>query len=335
MKYIATIYLILNFCIHPAAQLSKREAAYIKSTAPCGGMDSVLSRKGNWKKVDDDDVFPDKTFPRSQFKLVNSRIDSIFKLFKESITDCSGFEPKWYRGIRGGSYTMDGPVPYTFTSLYFNYYCNSNTGKMSPGDETWNWYHVFVNHYNWFCTKLGDWDYKGDGKKIMIFLLPPKVGTWKGRTLYAPLIPKPNTRAVVLSHNKKLPWHSLSRKEYLLGLKYHLREVQLKYSYPNAQKEMDEIDAYIANSTEESLKQPAVVPARNGLRFNGKWEDEEQGGSRVVVFSSTYWNDNLPRYAAQFMILFWYWDDDPVSLSIKKQYEENFPLEKLKALVDK
>lgn len=335
MKYIATIFLILHFCIHGAAQLSKQEAGYIRSADPCGGIDSVLSRKGSWKKREDDLVFPDKTFPGSQFKLVYNRVDSIFRLFKETITDLRGFEPEWYRRIRGNSYTTDGPLPYTFNSLYLNYYCNNNFRKIILGDETGNWYHVFVNHYNWFCTMLGEWDYKGNGKKTTIFLLPPKVGTWKGRTLYAPLTPKANTRAIVLAHEKKLPWHSLSRKEYLLGLKYYLQQTLIKYSNPNARKEMDEIDAYITGSTEASLQQPAVVPARNGLRFNGKWEDEEQGGSRVVTFSSTYWNKNLPRYAAQFMILFWYWDDDPVSLSIRKQFEENFPLEKLKALVDK
>jgi hypothetical protein len=285
--------------------------------------------------VEDDLVFADKTFPRNQWKLVNTRIDSICKLFKETIADLSGFEPQWQRSMRGGPYNENGPVPYSFNSFYFDYGCNANYKKIMLEDETWNWYHVFVNHYNWFCHKLGDWDYKGDGKKIMIFLLPPKAGTWKGRTLYAPLIPRANARAVVLAHNGKLPWRSLSRKEYLLGLKYYLRETQVKYSNPGAQKEMDAIDAYIAHSDSASLKLPAVVPAKNGLAFNGKWEDEENGGSRVVVFSTGYWNDNLPRYAAQFMIIFWYSDEDPISLSIRKQFEENFPLEKLKALVDK
>lgn len=333
MKYLLTLIILYNNCL---AQLSKREAAFIESSGICGGVDSVLGKKGRWIKVEDAEVFADKTFPRSQFKLVHARQDSMLKLFKEAVTDLSGVEAKWYRGMRGESYSANGPLPYTLQSIYFTYYCNTNIKKIILEDETWNWYHIFVNHYNWFCTKLGDWDYKGDGKEIMIFKLPPKVGTWKGRTLYAPSIPKQNsTRAVVLAHNGKLPWRSLSRKEYLLGLKYYLRQTQIKYSNPGAQKEMDAIDAYIANSSEESLKEPAVVPYRNGLSFNGKWEDEEHGGSRVVVFSTAYWNKDLPRHAAQFMILFWYWADDPISLSVKKQFEENFPLEKLKAMIDK
>jgi hypothetical protein len=334
VKYLLTIILFV-FCAQSMAQPNRREAYFIKSAEPCGGVDSILARKGKWTKVDDAEVFADKTLPRSEWKYVRARQDSMSKIFKEAISDLSGFEARWYRGARGGSYTVNGPVPYTFQSLYLSYYCNSNYKKMVLGDETANWHHVFVNHYNWFCKRLGDWDYKGDGKKIMIFLLPPKVGTWKGRTLYAPLIHSPHARAVVIGHNNKLPWRSLTRKEYLLGLKSYLQEMKLKYGDGGKTEEMNKIDQYIAGNNEELLNAPAVVPARNGLSFKGKWEDEENGGSRVIVFSSAYWNKDLPRYAPQFMILYWHWDDDPISLTTRDQLEENFPLEKLKAMIDK
>jgi hypothetical protein len=335
VKKILALIAVLNFYFISMAQLSKRQAAFIKNTAVCGGMDSILARKGKWTKVEDADVFADKTLPRAEWKLVRARQDSICKFFKEAITDLSGFEAEWYRGARGGSYTANGPVPYSFQSLYKTYYCNNNLNKIILGDETANWHHVFVNHYNWFAKKIGDWDYKGDGKKIMIFLLPPKVGTWKGRTLYAPLIHSPNARAVVIGHNNKLPWRSLTRKEYLVGLKSWLQEMKDKWGDGGKTKEMNFIDDYIASNDTATLNKPAVVFPRGGLGFNGKWEDEENGGSRVIVFSAAYWNKDLPRYVPQFMILYWHWDDDPVSLSSKNQFEENFPLEKLKSLIDK
>src|SRR5688500_8521831 len=97
-------------------------AAYHKHVAICGGIDSILARKGKWPKAEDGYTFPDKTFAKSQYKLVTSRIDSIFSVYKQAITDLSGMEPRWTRGMRGDSYTKGGPVPYSFSALYLEYY---------------------------------------------------------------------------------------------------------------------------------------------------------------------------------------------------------------------
>lgn len=309
-------------------------AAYHKTVAVCGGIDSILAKKGKWKRVEDAYAFADKTLAKNQYKLVSSRIDSIFSVYKESITDFSGFEPRWYRGMRGDSYVTGGPVPYTFSALHFEYYCNTNLNKIILGDETYSWHYVFVNHYNWFCKHVGDWDYKGDGKKIMIFLVPPKIGTWKGRTMYAPISHK-NSRAIVIGHNGKLPWRSLTRKEYLLGLISNNKEVYQKYHTPSIPGENAKIEAYLSTAGEETLNEPAVVNPLNAISFKGQWADEENGGSRVVVFSTSYWNKDLPRWAPQFMILFWRYEESPILMSVKNQFEENFPLDKLKALIDK
>lgn len=335
MKIIIVFCTALAFCLDCFSQQSKREVEYWKRTAICGGIDSILARKGKWIKEEDAVVFADKTLPKKEYKLVYNRLDSLFALFKETVTDLRGFQPKWYRGMRGGSYSVNGPVPYTLNTLYFDYYCNEHIKKIIVGDETWTWFQVFVNHYNWFAKKIGDWDFKGDGKKIMIFLLPPKVGTWKGKTLYAPQIPAPNTRAVVIGHDGKLPWKSLSRKEYLQGLKDYYIEQRKKYPGKHMDEQIEKIELYLANTDEETLKKPAVVPPKNGISFDGKWEDEEKGGSRVIVFSTAYWKESVPRHAPQFMILYWQWAGAPISTSVVKQLEENFPLEKLKALIDK
>lgn len=127
----------------------------------------------------------------------------------------------------------------------------------------------------------------------------------------------------------------MTRKEYLLGLKSNDKEVYQKYHAPSVLEQIDRIDAYLATASEETLNEPAVVNPKNGISFKGKWAEEENGGSRVVVFSSSYWNKDLPRWAPQFMILFWRFDHSPILTRVKNQLEENFPLEKLKALMDK
>lgn len=366
------------------AQITKKDLTeyYIKTSEICGGMDSILSRKGSWKKLGDDLAFPDKSFPRSQYKQVNIRADNMLSLFKEGLPDLSGFEPSWYRSIRGESWIPNGPVPYAFTSLYFGYYCNTNYKKIMIEGETGTWVYVFTNSFGWFFDKVGDWDIKGDGKKIAVFCLPPKAGAWKEKTLYAPRTHGPNVRAVILGHDNKVPWRSLTQKEYLQGLKaYWLEEKnktansiktgiqklmdakppstlspeqqvkirkgwdeQIKRSKEQLEninspemsfnKEIRNIEDYLATVSSQTLEQLAFVNGLNPGAFKGKFADEKNGGTRVVAVSSKYFKD-LPRYVPQFMILYWRWTDDPVSLIFKKQFEEDFPLERLTALIDK
>jgi ElaB/YqjD/DUF883 family membrane-anchored ribosome-binding protein len=369
------------------AQSSKQDLTqyYIQQSKPCGGMDSILNRKGSWRKTTDAVVFPDKTFPRNQYSQLNSRIDQILPLFKEACPDLSGFEPKWYREFDGNSYMPNGPVPYEFSSLYLTYLCNSNTRKIELGSETGTWAYVFINHLNWFCDKVDDWNINDDGKMIAVYGLPPKIGQWKGTTLYAPAT-HDFAHAVIVGHNGKLPWHTLTQKQYLAGLKnkwesemqkqlagYDASEEKIKKEIDDASKssssqapaikkqleqqlkdfqakkednksssrkfydnEIKYIDDYVANASAETLGQPAIIdPRYNPLKFRGTFGDENSGGEKLIAIGSQYFTKDLPRYVPQFMILYWRWTDDPVSLLFKKEFEENFPLEKLKAMIDK
>src|SRR5688572_17333454 len=96
---------------------------FINESAVCGGMDSVMIRKGSWKKEVDANVFPDKRFPRAQYKFATARMDSIYLLLKASLPNLSGFEPRWYRSIDGKAYIPNGPVPYEFKAFFLEYYC--------------------------------------------------------------------------------------------------------------------------------------------------------------------------------------------------------------------
>ena len=356
---------------------------YINESKLCGGMDSILDRKGTWKKNADAVIFPDKTFPSSQFNLLNSRMDKILPLFKEALPDLSGFEPRWYRVIDGTSYIPNGSIPYEFSSLYLTYYCNDNLKQILLGDETGTWVYVYINRLGWFCDKIDDWNINDDGKMIGIYSLPPKVGKWKETTLYAPFS-RDSAHAVIVGHNGKLPWHTLTQKQYLTGLKNKWRDESLKKSdaYDESEEKMkkeidkvskstspqapkikqtleqqlkdfeakkegfksstrkyyDEeikyIDDYFASASAETLEQPAIIdPKYNELKFRGTFGNDSNG-TRLVAVGAKYFNTDLPRYVPQFMVLYWRWTRDPVSLRFKEQFEKNFPLEKLKAMID-
>ena len=357
-----------------------------KKAEICGGIDSIISRKGKWTKASYDMAFPDKDFPPNQYNQVYARLNKISEFFVEAFNDLRGLEPTWYGGMRGSSALKGGPVPYAFSSLYKTYYCNTNVNKIMLGDETRNWIYVYVNHWGWFAEKLHEWDINNDGKIIHVYMLPPKVGEWKGKTLYAPTILH-SSRAVVIGHNGKLPWHSLTKKQYLTGLRNMLtdkknkdlasfdslekklkqnfqttnphisaeqlekinqqRKDELKKFQDNKEKRKGDIlksyyeklkyiDDYLAGATNETLEKTAIIDPKYGTYgFKGVFGDEKKGGFRLIVFSIKYYDNSLPSYVPQFMILFWMWGADAISLKFKNQFEENFPLEKLKSIIDK
>jgi hypothetical protein len=335
------------FLVSSSFSQNKRRENEIETSRACGGLEELAKIKGSWKQVDDDLAFPDKTLPKSQYRFVYERIDKMIQLFKDAIPDLSATEPRWYRGIRGYPYNENGPVPYTANTLYFNYYCNNIRNKPELGDETWYWFQIFVNHYNWFCKKVDEWDINNDGKMIVIYKLPPKAGKWKGVTVYEPETIRGHSRAVVIAHNGKLPWHTLTKKQYLTGLKNSIEAKkknaltpQLKEEYrAKSEKYWDDqlkpVTDYLSSHSEEELKEPAILEKNSTIiGFNGRF-GEESNGIKVVAFSTAYWNKDLPRYAPQFMILHWMWSDYIFGNAVRQQFEENFDLGKLRSLIDK
>ena len=94
------------------------------------------------------------------------------------------------------------------------------------------------------------------------------------------------------------------------------------------------IDKYV-NKNSALLQQPAIIDQQNTDDFKGNFSTLEKGGQLLVTVNSTYFNSALPRYAAQMIVLYWRWDNTAPGLSFKKQFEDNFPVDKLKAMIDK
>jgi len=310
----------------------------------CGGLDSVMSKKGIWKKIEDDLAFPDKTFPRTQYKFVNSRIDSMLKFLKESIIRLNGVEPRWYRGMRGDSYLSDGPVPYTLTTLFFDYYCNTNVNKILLADETNNWVYVFVNRLSWFMYDADTLDINDEGKVKTVYQLPPVIGKWKGNNLYELKGSMGRSaRSVIIGRDGKLPWRTLTRKQYLTGLKNKYEKDVKKYKAGSGfendcRRKLKFIDEYLATAVEDSLQQPAIIDPKSGIwGFKGKFGCEGDGGFRLVLsgLGEKYFDKTLPRHAPQLIQLYWCYGYSSPEQLFKEQFEENFPLEKLKAMIDK
>jgi hypothetical protein len=99
------------------------------------------------------------------------------------------------------------------------------------------------------------------------------------------------------------------------------------------QRELDPIDAALSQFNVEELNQPAI-PTSN-IAFRG-FITEEEGGYYLIEIDYTYFKENLPSHAAQFLVLqSEYLDNDPGALPWVKVMREKFPYDKLKTLIDK
>ena len=85
----------------------------------------------------------------------------------------------------------------------------------------------------------------------------------------------------------------------------------------------------------EALKEPAIVDATNILyKFKG-FTTQEKGGRMIVFVNADYFNLKLPKYVPQFIVLYWEWDKNAPAQNFKKQLEENFSTDQMKAMIDK
>src|SRR6266567_3874128 len=114
MKKILPVLTCMVIFMNCPGQILQKDPTqnYINLCKPCGGVEEVMKKKGTWTKAEDDKVFADKTFPRTQYKLVYTRIDSFLSLMKVAVPELSGMEAQWYHVLRGSSYMANGPVPY-------------------------------------------------------------------------------------------------------------------------------------------------------------------------------------------------------------------------------
>ncbi len=92
------------------------------------------------------------------------------------------------------------------------------------------------------------------------------------------------------------------------------------------------IDDILKNNNSDELQQPAIID--DNSNFKG-FSTLEKGGRMIVSVNNDYFNLKLPRYVPQMIVLYWQWDKSASSQNFKKQIEDNFSIDQLKALIDK
>ncbi len=353
---------------------------------------AAINAKGKWTTLANSIVYPEKTFPASQYGQLYTRLDKIAGMFQQSYPQPTGIEAEWYRSIRGAAIVKNGPVPYQFNSLYLGWYCNPNLHKLMVEIETAAWSFVYMNSFGWFMSDQND----KAGLSIDsadAWLLPNKIGEWKGLPLYKPSGSGDKNKTVLITRDGQLPYTPVSRLQFLRSLKAKIEadkkiqhDANEKIAVRSAteeeaakQKGLQDIEKTVGaryweqrkagylknyktdeqrkqenlrlsdgffdarlksvndelnNESSNDLQQPAIVNNDYTSTFKG-FTTDEMGGRMVVLINTAYFNMQLPKYVPQFIAVYWSWDKSSPKLNFKTHFEENFPIDKLKAMIDK
>jgi len=207
-----------------------------------------------------------------------------------------------------------------------------------------------------------------DGRPIKRKLFA--AGQWKGYDMMSSVggfyADPASEHFVLISREGMLPYIPVTRKQYLdRAIQYVTRyyeeliqnaiqnnaalppQVRLseeyldkqKTQYTNAKNEaLKKLHDALEKSTKDGLLDtPAVVRIDPLLMNEGTvFQSEAEGGCMLVTENPSYFRKELPKYVPQFFVIeLMPGDPNHSNMNFKHIIDENFPIEKLKAMIDK
>jgi hypothetical protein len=203
-----------------------------------------------------------------------------------------------------------------------------------------------------------------DGRPIKTKM--PSIGKWKDYdvlvTEWGPGFENFSTgsRYILLSRQGILPYLPVTRKQFFdRAIPYVTKwfdDMMSALNNPDKVEEASSRKFYMEQKNlalkrlQDELEQtrkhnlldsPAIVSIYDMTMTTGPvFSKEVEGGRMLVTENPDYFRKDLPKYSPQFFILTWSGKDrmkagDNWSYNFRKLVEENFPIEKLKAMIDK
>jgi len=119
-----------------------------------------------------------------------------------------------------------------------------------------------------------------------------------------------------------------------LNKQIDLKDRSIKTAEEIFERDSKVIDDYISTHSQESMQQQAVVYEYKDFCYRKKFEDPlDKNSRRLIYIDQNYFDKTLPSYTPQFFTIMWRWDNNAPGLFFKEQIEENFPIEKLQAML--
>jgi hypothetical protein len=299
------------------------------------------------------------------------RLDTVHQMLLKAYPVPTGFEAYWWKVILTANLATnlngENGIP-VYTSQYranFNSYgCYQNKPRdlfcCEPGTST---FQVYVNDFGAYGSSAG-------GQQNMminglrVYMRYPVKGKWKGFELVHIGNLESTKRVVLLHRPGELPYIPVTRKQYLeFCLKYldEFMDKQVKgmndmpEGTPEQKKIKDETIQRIVNNKKKILKRyedemektkaaylldsPAIIlevaSIHDGVPI---FTTEDENGKMLYTHNPGYIKKNLPKSVAQFITVSWTWSDylpvgGAAGMYYRKMLEENFPIEKLHALI--
>ncbi len=256
---------------------------YSFSQQPCNE-ETIMNTKGHWQKHNDAIVFPDSSFPKSQFPQANNRIDKMQKILQAAYPDLKGIEAEWYRGITGNAVVKNGPVPYSLDALFLHYFCNPyNKQGIEVNGETGTWFYIWANQESgWFA----EYEKYYRIQKQPVYLLQKRVGTLNGYPLYEGIDngTRRYSRFIIVMRPGNSPYVPVTQKQFLQAfLNYNEKKFAKSYQF-----QLERSQHFKTEEEEEANKQ-------NGLRSIEKVNKPESWERRKADYLKNYKTDKQQK----------------------------------------
>jgi len=186
------------------------------------------------------------------------------------------------------------------------------------------------------------------------------IGNWKGYDVMAInggyYADQNNEWYILITRNAMLPYIPVTRKQYLdraiaYATRFYDKTIAFNEQIPD-KAEREETKNRNLNAKNSALKKfqdelekttrdglldaPAVVGTDVLLMNEGPiFLPEKDGGTLLATDNPNYFRKDLPAYVPQVFVLSWMWDKEKWGVDLKKAIEENFPIERLKEMIDK
>lgn len=269
---------------------------------PCND-ETIMSTKGHWEKHSDAIVFPDSSFPKSQFQQANNRIDKMQKILAAAYPNPKGIEAEWYPGITGNAAVKNGPVPYSLDALFLAYFCN---GKIiERGGETGTWFYIWANQVGgWFA----EFEKYYRIQKQPVYLLQKKVGTLNGYPLYEGIYNGSGSsrysRFIIIMRPLNSPYVPVTQKQFLQAfLNYNEKRFTKSYQFQLERskhfKTEEEEEANRQNGLKliEKVNKPESWERRKADYLKNYKTDKQQKEEWLITLNKSYEEDMKPAHA--------------------------------------
>ncbi len=260
---------------------------------------------------------------------------------------------------------------YNYSCTLFPWICTSNPNEimnMYPEGSSGSII-IRANHLEILNENYADGDeWRIDGRPIKRKMFA--AGSWKGYDMMSSIggiyPAAASEHFVLISRDGMLPYIPVTRKQYLdRAIQYVTRYYDgltkkmlqaneaLPAQFRSPQEEIDRQKAQNTTAKNETLKKlhdalekatkdglldaPAVVRIDPLLMNEGPvFQSEVEGGCMLATENPNYFRKELPKYVPQFFVIeLISGDTNHSNMNFKNIIEENFPVEKLKAMIDK